>query len=106
MTADGPAAAFMRRHRQEFFTATPLLFASVDQRWLRGARLGENLGIGLTIAQRIVEAHAGTIVAHENVSGGATFTVTLPRSATSGSSPDGRAQRIRAKDSVSAVGGD
>jgi signal transduction histidine kinase len=37
-------------------------------------------GVGLTIAQRIVEAHAGTIAAHENVSGGATFTFTLPRS--------------------------
>jgi signal transduction histidine kinase len=37
-------------------------------------------GIGLTIAQRIVEAHAGTIVAHENLNGGATFTFTLPRS--------------------------
>ena len=40
------------------------------------------LGIGLTIAQRIVEAHAGTIAAHANVDGGATFTVTLHRSAT------------------------
>ena len=38
------------------------------------------LGIGLTIAQRIVEAHGGTIGAHENLDGGATFTVTLPRS--------------------------
>jgi len=37
------------------------------------------LGIGLTIAQRIVDAHAGTITAHENANGGATFTVTLPR---------------------------
>jgi hypothetical protein len=39
------------------------------------------LGIGLTIARRIVEAHDGTIDAHENLNGGATFTVTLPRSA-------------------------
>ena len=38
------------------------------------------LGIGLTIAQRIVDAHGGTIAAHENLDGGATFTVTLPRS--------------------------
>jgi two-component system sensor kinase FixL len=37
-------------------------------------------GIGLTIAQRIVEAHSGTIVAHKNLNGGATFTFTLPRS--------------------------
>jgi signal transduction histidine kinase len=39
------------------------------------------LGIGLTIARRIVEAHDGTIDAHGNLNGGATFTVTLPRSA-------------------------
>jgi len=37
------------------------------------------LGIGLTIAQRIVDAHGGTITG-ENLNGGATFTVRLPRS--------------------------
>ena len=41
------------------------------------------LGIGLTIARSIVDAHGGTIAAHRNLDGGATFTVTLPRSATS-----------------------
>jgi len=35
------------------------------------------LGIGLTIAQTIVAAHGGTIDAHNNPDGGATFTVTL-----------------------------
>jgi signal transduction histidine kinase len=40
------------------------------------------LGIGLAIAQRIVDAHGGTIGAHENADGGTTFTVTLLRSAT------------------------
>ena len=38
------------------------------------------LGIGLTIAQTIVDAHGGTIAAHNNPDGGATFTFTLPRS--------------------------
>jgi signal transduction histidine kinase len=38
------------------------------------------LGIGLTIARSIVEAHRGNLKAHNNPDGGATFTVTLPRS--------------------------
>jgi len=42
MTVGGPAAAFTRSHRRELFPATPLLFASVDQRWLRDAPLGKN----------------------------------------------------------------
>jgi signal transduction histidine kinase len=46
------------------------------------------LGMGLTIAERIVDAHGGTIAAHENANVGATFTVTLPRAATPASSPD------------------
>jgi signal transduction histidine kinase len=40
------------------------------------------LGIGLTITQTIVDAHGGTIDAHDNTDGGATFSVTLPRSET------------------------
>jgi C4-dicarboxylate-specific signal transduction histidine kinase len=40
------------------------------------------LGIGLTIAQTIVDAHGGTIDARNNPEGGATFTVTLRRSDT------------------------
>ena len=37
------------------------------------------IGIGLTIARTIVDAHGGTIAAHNNPEGGATFTVTLHR---------------------------
>jgi signal transduction histidine kinase len=39
------------------------------------------LGIGLTIARRIVDAHRGTIAADNSTEGGATFKITLPRSA-------------------------
>jgi len=41
------------------------------------------LGIGLTIARSIVDAHGGTINGRNNPEGGATFTVTLPCSVTS-----------------------
>ena len=42
MTAGGPAAVFARKHRRQLFPGTPLLFASVDQRYLDAAPLGEN----------------------------------------------------------------
>jgi C4-dicarboxylate-specific signal transduction histidine kinase len=45
------------------------------------------VGIGLTIARTIVDAHGGTIEARNNPEGGATFTVTL-RAAASGVSDD------------------
>ncbi len=48
----------------------------------------QGLGIGLTIARTIVDAHGGTIEARNNdLEGGATFTVTLP-AAKSGASDD------------------
>ena len=40
----------------------------------------QGLGIGLTIARTIVDVHGGTIDAHNNPEGGATFTVILRRS--------------------------
>ena len=42
MTVGGPAAVFARMHRQQLFPDRPLLFASVDQRYLRDAPLGDN----------------------------------------------------------------
>ena len=42
MSAGGPAAAFARKHRAELFPETPLLFASVDRRFLRDSPLSEN----------------------------------------------------------------
>jgi signal transduction histidine kinase len=42
MTVGGPAAVFARKHSRQLFPTTPHLFASVDQRYLRGAPLGEN----------------------------------------------------------------
>ena len=42
VTVGGPAAVFARKYRQQLFPDTPLLFASVDQRYLRDAPLGEN----------------------------------------------------------------
>jgi len=38
----GPAAVFARKHRQHLFPDTPLLLASVDQRWLANAPLGKS----------------------------------------------------------------
>ena len=42
MTVGGPAAVFARKYRQQLFPDTPLLFAAVDERFLRDAPLGEN----------------------------------------------------------------
>src|SRR5215218_4737342 len=39
MTIGGPAAAFTRKYRQQIFPEVPLLFASVDQRFLEEAPL-------------------------------------------------------------------
>ena len=47
------------------------------------------LGIGLTIVRSIIDTHGGSIVACNNPEGGATFTVTLPKSASATLVADG-----------------
>ena len=42
VTIAGPAAVFARKYRQQLFPETPILFASVDQKYLRDAPLGDN----------------------------------------------------------------
>ena len=42
VTIAGPAAVFARKYRQQLFPETPILFASVDEKYLRDAQLGDN----------------------------------------------------------------
>ncbi len=42
----------------------------------------KGLGLGLSIARTIAEAHGGTLRSENNPSGGATFRVTLPEAQT------------------------
>jgi signal transduction histidine kinase len=42
VTVAGPAAAFARKYRQQLFPDTPILFASVDHRYLRDSPLADN----------------------------------------------------------------
>jgi len=42
VTIAGPAAVFARKYRQQLFPETPVLFASVDQKYLSDAPLGDN----------------------------------------------------------------
>jgi PAS domain S-box-containing protein len=48
---------------------------------LHGRQAYEGTGMGLAICRRIAARHGGTIAAHATVGSGATFVVTLPRSA-------------------------
>jgi CheY-like chemotaxis protein len=63
---------------------TSAMSSSVDGLFVQGERTLERsqggLGIGLTLARRLVELHAGTIeAASEGVGHGSTFTVRFPR---------------------------
>ena len=58
------------------------------------------LGIGLTITRTIIDALGGTIDAHNNDNGGATFTVTLSKPAQSLSGPASADDFTRAGRSV------
>jgi signal transduction histidine kinase len=42
VTVGGPAAGFALKYRSRLFPATPMVFAALDQRHLRGAALGAN----------------------------------------------------------------
>jgi signal transduction histidine kinase len=42
VTVGGPAAAFMRKHRHTLFPHAPVLFACVEERFVRDPPLGEN----------------------------------------------------------------
>lgn len=56
-----------------------------------GEHFGDHSGLGLAISKQIVEAHRGTIEAHNRTDrSGAVFTVTLPRAANERPQPKGR----------------
>jgi two-component system, OmpR family, sensor histidine kinase BaeS len=52
---------------------------------VQGRRSPEGMGLGLTIARELVEAHGGRLELESKLGSGSTFTVWLPRQATEGS---------------------
>jgi PAS domain S-box-containing protein len=57
----------------------PHVFEKFSQEHIGSARLHGGLGLGLSIASHLVDAHGGTITAHSDGPGlGATFTINLP----------------------------
>ena len=58
----------------------PHVFEKMYRAERRQGRYVEGSGLGLSIVQRIVEQHGGSISVQSQIGEGATFTVTLPRS--------------------------
>lgn len=55
--------------------------------WAAAKPSASGLGLGLSISRSIIDAHGGSIVAHNGAHGGATFVVTLPRQIQEASKP-------------------
>ncbi|MCI0487649.1 MAG: ATP-binding protein [Blastocatellia bacterium] len=58
----------------------PEHFAHIFDPFYTTKDVGKGMGLGLSVARRIIEEHGGQIKAANNQSGGATLTVYLPRS--------------------------
>ena len=57
--------------------------------WRRDRRGGQNAGIGLSIVQRAVQLHGGTVAVSDREGGGAVFLIRLPRLAPADAAPSG-----------------
>ena len=71
----------------------PEHFAHIFDPFYTTKDVGRGMGLGLSVARRIIEEHGGQIRAANNESGGATLTVYLPRSEASTDSPDNSSEK-------------